>query len=300
MLRLARDADLIHTTTFAAALPAWLAAKRRRKPLVLTVHEVWIGQWRNVADASWLSNTAHELMERLIYLPNYQNYVAVSQATATALQKIGVVADKITTIHNGLDYSFWNPKRYDGNLLRTQMQLQDHYLFLFTGRPGRSKGLPILLQALAKIVDQHPHATLVALLSHAPACQAGLRQAQQLITDLRLQAHVRIIPSVPKDDLPNWVAMADCVVVPSLSEGFGFAAAEASAMHKPVIATNNASLPEVVSGAHLLIPPNDVEALANALQQALQQDFIQTPPRQFLLADNLQNHLNLYERLLPT
>jgi len=300
LLRLARDADLIHTTTFAAALPAWLAAKRQRKPLVLTVHEVWIGQWQRVTDASWLSNAAHEIMERMIYLVNYQNYVTVSQATARALQKIGVAADKITTIHNGVDYDFWNPEIYDGKRLRTQLQLQEQYIFFFSGRPGRSKGLPVLLQAMAKIVDDHPDIALVALLSHAPACQAGLRQARRLISDLNLEAYVHIIPSVPKEDLPNWVALADCVVVPSLSEGFGFAAAEACAMQKPVIVTDNASLPEVVSGNHLLIPPNDVPALAVALRQALQQDFQQTPPRQFHLADNLQNHLDLYARLLPS
>src|SRR5262249_42408540 len=36
LLRLARTADLLHTTTYTAALPAWLAARRAGKPVVIT------------------------------------------------------------------------------------------------------------------------------------------------------------------------------------------------------------------------------------------------------------------------
>lgn len=302
LLRLARDADLIHTSTFAAAWPAWLAAKWRRRPLVLTVHEVWIGQWNRVSDASWLSNLAYDLLERAVYWCDYQNYVAVSKATADALLRCcrRIPAERVTTIYNGLDYDFWNPTRYSGDAIRARLSLNDRQVFFFSGRPGNSKGLPILLQALAKIIPEHPQAILVALVSHAPACQAGLKRALALIKRLALEEHVVIIPSVKHAELPEWVMAADTVVVPSLSEGFGFAAAEACALGKPIIATNNASLPEVVSGHHLLIPPNNVDALATAMRRAINHDFDFVPPRRFLLADNLQKHIDLYAQILPS
>ena len=300
MFRLARAADLIHATTFAAAWPAWLTARRQRRPLVLTVHEVWIGQWHRVSDASWFSNVVHDLMERALYWCNYQNYVAVSAATAAALRKIRVPADRITTIHNGLDYDFWNPARHSGVAIRARLGLADRQVFFFSGRPGNSKGLLFLLQALARIIPDHPRAVLVALLSHAPACQPGLKRALTMIRNLDLQQHVVVIPSVSHAELPEWVSAADTVVVPSLSEGFGFAAAEACALGKPVIATNNAALPEVVSGPRLLIPPGDVDALATAMRQALNRDFEYAPPRRFPLADNLQKHIDLYAHILPS
>ncbi|MDD4097634.1 MAG: glycosyltransferase family 4 protein [Lentisphaeria bacterium] len=298
MHRLAREADLIHTTTFAAAWPAWLTAKLRRRPLALTVHEVWVGQWNRVSDAGGFSNALHDLLERLLYRCDYQNYIAVSQATAKALRRISVPAERVTTIYNGLDYDFWNPARHHGDDVRTRLGLRERFVFFFSGRPGHSKGLPVLLQALAGIVADHPQAMLVAVLSHAPACQAGLRRARRLLDTLALRPHVLIVPSVRHAELPAWVAAADTVVVPSLSEGFGFAAAEACAMGRPVIATDNASLPEVVSGPHLLVPPGQPDALAAAMRRALQGDFDQAPPRRFTLADNLQQHLKLYDHIL--
>jgi len=57
---------------------------------------------------------------------------------------------------------------------------------------------------------------------------------------------------VSRSELPSYIAASDCIVVPSLSEGFGFAAAESCAMGKLIVASNVASLPEVVSGKFYL------------------------------------------------
>ena len=58
---------------------------------------------------------------------------------------------------------------------------------------------------------------------------------------------------------------ADVAVVPSRSEGYGIAAAEAIALGRPVIASDLPSLRAIVGDAGLLIPPSDVHALARAL-----------------------------------
>jgi len=41
--RLAKKHDIVQTTTFNGAFPAWLAARLTGRKVVLTVHEVWIG-----------------------------------------------------------------------------------------------------------------------------------------------------------------------------------------------------------------------------------------------------------------
>jgi len=43
--KLAKDCDLIHTTSYNAGVPAWLGAKLRRKKVVITFHEVWGKLW---------------------------------------------------------------------------------------------------------------------------------------------------------------------------------------------------------------------------------------------------------------
>lgn len=295
LLRLGRHADLIHTSTFAAAIPARLAAALLRKPLVLTVHEVWLNRWQDVTDDPPLANALHNAAEHLIYAFNYQNYVCVSQATARDLAASGIPQSRIHVIHNGLDLTFWNPDRHTP---RADLREPGTFTFLFTGRPGISKGLPWLLEAMARVVAVQPQARLVAVVSHAPAVRRGLEQAQRLIARLGLDPHVRLLHPVPKDELPSLILAADTVVVPSLSEGFGFAAAEACALRRPVIATDNASLPEVVSGQTLLVPPRNADALADAMLQAIRGHFTPIPPRTFDEHDTLRRHLQLYQRLI--
>ena len=76
LLRLAESADIIHATTFASTLPAWFVAKITKIPLVLTVHEVWVGLWKQVSDAGAFSNFINDKIERFVYWLDYQNYVA--------------------------------------------------------------------------------------------------------------------------------------------------------------------------------------------------------------------------------
>ncbi len=298
LLRLAESADIIHATTFASTLPAWFVAKITKIPLVLTVHEVWIGLWKQVSDAGAVSNFLNDKIERFIYWFDYQNYVAVSHSTANALLKIGIPKSKVHVIYNGLDYDFWSPQDRDRNAKRASLGLQNHFTFFFSGRPGCSKGLPVLLRAFAEIHKTHQDIRLLALVSRAKAVRKGLQEAEKLIDTLHLKDAVILHEPVAMEELPDFVNCADTVVVPSLSEGFGFAAAEACAMRRPVIVTDNASLPEVVSGKVLTVPPNHVDALAYAMERALQDDFQTIPEKRFPISTNLKQHIALYNNII--
>jgi glycosyltransferase involved in cell wall biosynthesis len=56
---------------------------------------------------------------------------------------------------------------------------------------------------------------------------------------------------------------------PSLDEGFGMPVLEAMAAGVPVLASNRAALPEVCGDAALLVDPEDVVALAAALERLM-------------------------------
>jgi glycosyltransferase involved in cell wall biosynthesis len=72
-------------------------------------------------------------------------------------------------------------------------------------------------------------------------------------------------------DVREMMSTCDIVLVPSSREGFGLAAVEAMALARPVIASAQGGLPEIVVPGEtgLLVPPNDPQALADAVSELL-------------------------------
>lgn len=96
---------------------------------------------------------------------------------------------------------------------------------------------------------------------------------------------IRFLGFVSDAELPNLYRAAGAFVYPSLFEGFGMPPVEAMACGCPVISSNAGSLKEVVADAALIIDPESVASL----QQALTQVAADLPTRQRLIAAGLEN-----------
>jgi len=91
-------------------------------------------------------------------------------------------------------------------------------------------------------------------------------EAEQLIQ----KGQIRMLGYVLDEDLPKLYSCSALMVYPSIYEGFGFPPLEAMACGTPVIASNAASLPEVVGTAGITVEPTDVDALFFAINEVLQ------------------------------
>ena len=80
---------------------------------------------------------------------------------------------------------------------------------------------------------------------------------------------VRHLGHVPEDELPALYAGALAFVLPSLYEGFGLPCLEAMACGTPVVASDRGALPETCGDAALFVDPNDQQAIADAVEQAI-------------------------------
>jgi teichuronic acid biosynthesis glycosyltransferase TuaC len=128
------------------------------------------------------------------------------------------------------------------------------------------KGQEILIRAVAEIAGEFPEGRCIII-------GGGERKArlEQLARELSLTEVVEITGKRPHREVLDVMSWCDVFVLPSWDEPFGTVYAEAMAFGKPVVACAGQGIGEMLQdGIHgLLVPPRDVESLANALRTLL-------------------------------
>jgi glycosyltransferase involved in cell wall biosynthesis len=129
------------------------------------------------------------------------------------------------------------------------------------------KGLPYLLEALAKVRTERDDAHLVVIgrPRHKSAIPAQIER-------LGLRGAVEFVSDVSNERIVELYAEAEIAVIPSLYEGFSLPAVEAMACSVPLVTTTGGALPEVVGEpgeSAILVPPADTGALATQILRVL-------------------------------
>jgi len=198
--------------------------------------------------------------------------VAVSHHTAQELEVlIGVEADRIDVVHNGVDEVFFPAPPEEAERFRRQHGLPDRFV-LFLGTLEPRKNIGTLIRAFARWHLAEGASSIAA--SDTKLVIAGGKgwyfdDLFALTSSLGLEDDVLFPGFVPASDLPWWYRAAACFVYPSVYEGFGLPVLEAMACGTPVIASSASSLPEVAGDAALMVDPLDVDALADAIKKVL-------------------------------
>jgi len=234
-------------------LPDAAEALRETHPLVALVHHplaLETGVTPEQAVALRESETAALACTRGV--------IATSAETARTLAAgYGVGAERITVAPPGTD----RPKIVRRNSA-------DIPALLAVGAVVPRKGYDVLVEALATLLDLPWRLTIVG------DCSRDLPTVARLKADIarhRLSPRVTIEDAVPAERLAALYASSDLFVLPSRYEGFGMAYAEAIAHGLPVIGTTAGAIPETVSvEVGILVPPDDVAALAAALRRLIE------------------------------
>jgi glycosyltransferase involved in cell wall biosynthesis len=125
------------------------------------------------------------------------------------------------------------------------------------GRFCNQKGLDTLVKAL-KLIQHLP----IKLYIGGEGSQG--KELKQLAQGLK---NIEFVGRI--DNVPSFLQAVDIVVIPSRWEPWGFVCLEARAAGKPIIAADVDGLTEQVQNCGLLIPPDDPEALAGAIEQVV-------------------------------
>ncbi len=164
----------------------------------------------------------------------------------------------IVVTPNGVDGQRFAPLAEEAREpLRCRLDLPEQFI-LYVGRINRRKNLPTLLRALARL----PEPCSLVCAGTPDWKQDNLNR---LLTELGIGDRVKFLGHVPDADLPGLYSLATVFAYIPFAEGFGIPPLEAMACGTPVVASNTTSVPEVVGDAGLLVPPAEVNAVAEAL-----------------------------------
>ena len=288
--------DIIHASTYGWAIPASILWKKFDKKVILTVHEIFGKLWYKY---KWLIGwLIYKFFERLIFTFEYDKYHCVSQNTAKELKEnYKINHDKITVIHNGVDNDFWDQKKVSNNEItdfidkyKLAKNNKNIFRFLYFGHAGKSKWIDYLIKALPEILKLEAISVILNIIESKRTSKI-LKRISKLT---KKSDKLKVFNWFDKDELRVLIASCDCVIAPSISEGFWSVHTEAVAMWKILITTNTSAIPEVVSGKVKFIKPANSADIIAAAKSVVKWNYKKIPNKEFNWDDSVERIERLY------
>ena len=252
--------DIVHARSRAPAWSALEACKQTAVHFMTTCHAPY-----NIRDKKLkhFYNSSIARGERVI---------AISEHVANYLRENYGLNDKtIRLVHRGIPIEKFHP-----NLVTPERMIKmskswrvpdGAMVILLPGRLTRWKGHAVVIDAMAKIDRDDLFCVFVGA---DQGRTEYLTELERLIQDKNMGERVRIMGHC--DDMSAAYMISAIVISASIEpEGFGRVAVEGQAMGKIVIATDLGGSKETVipNETGYLIPPNDADALAKKITEAL-------------------------------
>jgi glycosyltransferase involved in cell wall biosynthesis len=206
--------------------------------------------------------------ERLDYrrFHSADHVIAVSETTANDLVTLlGVPADRITVVYNGVDLERWSSEPAQGDSeVRARYGLDDKSYMLYVGAADWRKNHDGMLRALAIARRRAPDVGLV-LAWAARLDGETQRRLRREARELGVGDALLLLDYVPDRALGALYRGAVAQLFVSRAEGFGYPVVEAMAAGCPVITSNRSSMAEIAADAAVQVDPEDPRAIADAI-----------------------------------
>jgi glycosyltransferase involved in cell wall biosynthesis len=281
-----RWCDVVHTSIFTTAPVVSTLARKYHKPSLLSVYEVrgkkWF--WSDVFYRALI----YYAVEQFSCRQKFDVYHSVSDSTSRDIKKFCGKNKNVIRVYNA--------NEVDPSLANPDFSLREYFglnatdrIFLYYGRPGKTKGIQVYEKALLNLKKKNAFADDVKFCFVLGEEPKDLRKAfishieKEGLSDKVLFQH-----SLGRPDLMAAIMQADYVVVPSITEGFGFSALEACQLGTPLIYSDGCSLPEVTYGKVLDFANRDADQLEDRIKAVMDKGidaFKDVPAKTFKMED---------------
>jgi glycosyltransferase involved in cell wall biosynthesis len=197
-------------------------------------------------------------LAELTYFSTRRDYITVSEWMKKQLHKMFRLQDcDIRVIHNSVDTNVFTPGNED-----------QRRIVLITGRLIAAKGLIYLVEAIPRILRNHPDTLFTFLGPGDPRPYVTRLQALQVpASNFIFTGYLK-----ERSEILEYYRRCAIFVAPTLYENLPIRILEAMACAKPVVATDVCAIPEAITSGRdgILVPPRSSDALVETISSLLE------------------------------
>mgnify|MGYP000907457040 CR=1 FL=1 len=262
----------------------------RRKPFLLTIHGY--SSQETISHDRINSNSMLFKFMRFIEKQTINRadvvIVVSSKLKDWVISELNADEKKVFVIPNGVDPEKFRP--FDASSLREKLGYSTNdKIIMFVKAFTKQSGIEYLIKSIPHIYKRFPDTKLLAI--------GGGPLHEELIEEIKrlgLKSQIKLMNSIPNEEVPYYLNMSDIFVFPSVpmsgtEETFGISLIEAMACGKPVVSTEIGGPKEILEGSKdvgILIPPKSPEDISNAVIKLLENsDYAKK------IGDNARNYI---------
>ncbi len=295
--------DLVHASLTLSPLDFLLPdlCQQLGLPLVATFHPPFDASLRNLTAGT-------QQLTYQLYAPSlakFDRVIVFSELQAEVLQRLGVPADRLAVIPNGVDTTLWcpgHPSSDSPELADLRRRFAGRRVFLYMGRVATEKNVEALLKAWRLV---RPHGCVLVIVGDGPV-RSNLQQT--------IGEEAGVVWWGYEPSLERRVAfqqLAEVFVLPSLVEGLSLSLLEAMAAGSACVATDAGADGEALdAGAGIVISTQGVTTQLRTLLPVLRDQPVLTAElgrrararalERYTLTGNIDALEQLYRQLVPS
>ncbi len=259
------DYDLVHTNAIFSypVLPAYWACKNYNIPYIATPHGM-LEPWA-LAYKSGKKKLYFNFLEK----PGLEKASAIQMLASSEAERIKALNLKspLVIVPNGIHKKDFESLPSPDIFYQKFPETRNKTLIIFLGRIDPKKGLDLLAPAFAKAHREFPDTHLIVA---GPDNTGFLPAAENYFIEAGCKNAVTFTGMLTGEMKYAALAAANIYVAPSYSEGFSMSVLEGMAAGLPCVITTGCNFPEAGMANAASIVDIDVEQIADALIQLLQ------------------------------